>query len=105
MARPKTERHSSDLAAEIARLEQERKRLIQTEDQRRGAIIRDLLSGQSGDSLRSVLHPIVNGRDAFLFGLDAAPAIKPAGARSRATGSRSVVESNSRQPGETAAAG
>jgi hypothetical protein len=34
MPRPKSECHSTDLDAEIARLEQERKRLIQSEDQR-----------------------------------------------------------------------
>lgn len=70
MPRPKTERHSTDLDAEIARLEQERKRLIQSEDQRRGAIIRDCLRGPNGAQLRDALGPVVNSRDAFLFGLE-----------------------------------
>lgn len=70
MPRPKSERHSTDLDAEIARLEQERKRLIQSEDQRRGAIVRDCLSGSNGSQLRDALRPLVNSRDAFLFGLD-----------------------------------
>lgn len=73
MPRPKSERHSTDLDAEIARLEQERKRLIQSEDQRRGAIIRDCLSGANGTHLRDVLRPLVASRDAFLFGLESRP--------------------------------
>jgi hypothetical protein len=68
MPRPKSDRHSSDLDAEIARLEQERKRLIQSEDQRRGAIIRDLLAGANGSALRALLQPLIGTRDAFLFG-------------------------------------
>ena len=71
MPRPKSDRHSSDLDAEIARLEQERKRLIQTEDQRRGAIIRELLAAKNGGALRALLQPLIGTRDAFLFGVDA----------------------------------
>lgn len=74
MPRPKSERHSTDLDAEIARLEQERKRLIQSEDQRRGAIVRACLGGPDGSQLRNVLRPLVNSRDAFLFGLES-PAV------------------------------
>jgi len=70
MPRPKTERNSSDLDAEIALLEQERKRLIEAEDQRRGAILRNLLGGTAGNSLRTILQPLVPGRDALLFGLE-----------------------------------
>lgn len=70
MPRPKSERHSSDLDTEIARLEQERKRLIQSEDQRRGAIVRDCLRGPNGTQLRDALRALVNSRDAFLFGLE-----------------------------------
>ena len=83
MPRPKSERHSSDLDVEIERLEQERKRLIQSEDQRRGAIIRDCLTGKCGDQIRDLLHPLVGARDAFLFGLEspdesaASPADRP----------------------------
>jgi len=71
MPRPKSERHSTDLDAEIARLEQERKRLVQSEDQRRGAIIRDCLAGSNGAQLKAVLQPLINSRDAFLFRLEA----------------------------------
>lgn len=70
MPRSKSERHSTDLDAEIARLKEERKRLIQSEDQRRGAIIRDCLCGPNGSQLRDVLRSLVNPRDAFLFGYD-----------------------------------
>lgn len=73
MPRPKSERHSSDLDAEITRLEQERKRLIQSEDQRRGAIIRECLRGPNGGQLRDVLRPLVDTRDCFLFGLESPP--------------------------------
>ena len=72
MAPPKSEKRSSDLDAEIARLKQERNRAVQAEDQRRGAIIRTLLSGPAGDSLRSALKPLVGARDAFLFDLETA---------------------------------
>ena len=74
MPRAKSERHSTDLDVEIARLEQERKRLIQSEDQRRGAIVRDCLHGPNGGQLRDALRPLVNSRDHFLFGLESPPA-------------------------------
>jgi len=96
MARPKSERRSSDLEAEIARLEEERNRLIQSEDQRRGAIIRELLTGQGGDSLRASLQPLVATRDAFLFGLEG-PSGKQA-ARSHASTVHSVGEPSPREP-------
>jgi hypothetical protein len=97
MPRLKSERHSTDLDAEIARLEQERKRLIQSEDQRRGAIIRELLAGPSGSSLRAILQPLVAGRDSFLFGLDVpSNGTKQAAPRSRQSATRSLVESSSR---------
>ena len=75
MPRPKSERNSIDLDAEIARLEQERKRLIQSEDQRRGSIVRECLASLNGQQLREVLRPFVNSRDAFLFGLGSVPSI------------------------------
>ncbi|HWG33966.1 MAG TPA: hypothetical protein VN650_07340 [Gemmatimonadaceae bacterium] len=97
MPRLKSERHSTDLDAEIARLEQERKRLIQSEDQRRGAIIREFLAGPSGGSLRAILQPLVAGRDSFLFGLDVpSNGTKQAAPRSRQSATRSLVESSSR---------
>ena len=73
MGRPKNEKHSSDIDAEIRRLEKERERLIIAEDQRRGAIIRECLSGKAGDRLREILRPLVAPRDAFLFGLEPLP--------------------------------
>lgn len=73
MPRPRSERHSTDLDAEIAQLEQERKRLIQSEDERRGAIIRGCLNGANGAQLRDVLRPLVGPRDAFLFDLESCP--------------------------------
>jgi hypothetical protein len=102
MPRPKSERHSTDLDAEIARLGQERKRLIQSEDQRRGAIIRDCLAGSNGPQLRTVLQPLINSRDAFLFGLDAAPMLadRPVTATKPATSRRTAGEAS----GQTAEA-
>ena len=70
MPRPKSERNSAHLDAEIARLEQERKRLVQAEDQRRGSIVREFLATLNGNQLRDVLRPFVTSRDAFLFGLE-----------------------------------
>jgi uncharacterized protein YPO0396 len=72
MARPKIEKNSSDTAAEIARLEQEKRRLIHVEDQRRGAIIRECLSGSSGNQLRDALRAVVSPRDSVLFNLESA---------------------------------
>jgi hypothetical protein len=94
MPRPKSERHSSDLDAEITRLEQERKRLIQSEDQRRGAIIRESLRGPNGGQIRDVLRPLVDSRDCFLFGLESPSSSggKPGESTSRAT-RRRVSES------------
>lgn len=73
MSRPKNEKHSSDIDAEIRRLEEDKQRLVIAEDQRRGAIIRECLSGKAGDRLRAILHPLVAPRDAFLFGLETLP--------------------------------
>ena len=98
MPRPKSDRHSSDLDAEIARLEQERKRLIQSEDQRRGAIVRELLASPSGSALRTVLQPLVTNRDLFLFALEAhANNAKQSGPRPRASAARPIAESGSPQ--------
>jgi hypothetical protein len=88
MPRPKSERNSTDLDADIARLEQERKRLIQSEDQRRGSIVRECLASLNGDQLRDVLRPFVNSRDAFLFGLEAVPAGPERPSKSLATRTR-----------------
>ena len=102
MPRPKTERNSSDLDAEIALLEQERKRLIEAEDQRRGAILRNLLGGTAGNSLRTILQPLVPGRDAFLFGLDVPNgSVKQPDASGTRRNSRPFVGPNSRRTIET----
>ena len=98
MARPKTEKHSSDLGAEILRLEQEKRRLIQIEDQRRGALIRETLASLNGDQLRAILRPLIGPRDAFLFdldsdGIDAEPVVDKTD-RSRPS-RRSALASNS----------
>jgi hypothetical protein len=69
MARPKNEKSSADVTAEIRRLEQEKRRLIASEDQRRGALIREHLAGPIGERLRSVLGSFITPRDAFLFQL------------------------------------
>jgi hypothetical protein len=94
MPRPKAERNSSDLEAEIALLEQERKRLIEAEDQRRGAILRDLLSGSAGNALRTILQPLVPGRDAFLFGLEVSNGKKADAAPARRSAPPSVESSS-----------
>lgn len=84
MGRPKNEKHSGDIDAQIRQLEEEKQRLILAEDQRRGAIIRECLSGKSADQLRNILRPLIAPRDAFLFRLEqpmsarAAPAVREA---------------------------
>lgn len=70
MSRPRNEKHSADIDAEIRRLEEEKQRLVVAEDQRRGAFIREALSGKSGDQLRDFLRPLITAREAFLFGLE-----------------------------------
>lgn len=87
MPRPKTQRSSSDIAAEIRRLEQEKKRLILAEDQQRGSIIRDCLNGPAGESLKSLLRSAIPSRYAALFGLDPSdcrPDEKPTSGKTRA---------------------
>lgn len=107
MARPKSERHSADLTAEIARLEGERKRLVQSEDQRRGSVLRELLAQSKGDELRGVLAPLITPRDAFLFGLESSPAPRLSSkgnrSRERVKANDSSAE-NARRPNESAKA-
>jgi hypothetical protein len=86
MARPKSERHSADVAREIKRLEEERKHLIDSEDRRRGAVIRELLGGDNADELRAVLSPVVTSRDGFLFGIEK-PISRAKESRDRSTSS------------------
>lgn len=73
MARPKNQKNSADIEAEIRRLEEKKSRATIVEDQRRGAIIRDCLSRPSGAELCNILRPLVTSRDAFLFGLEPTP--------------------------------
>ena len=86
MTRPKrhpTYHTSADIDAEIRRLEAERQRLIDAEDQRRGALIREYLSGANGDALRTALGACVSPRDIVLFALDGAPLDGPGAADRR----------------------
>jgi hypothetical protein len=78
MPRPKSVRSSADLAAEIGRPKQEQKRLVLLEDQRRGALLREALSGPRGDRLREALRPIIRERDAALFGFGSERAARAA---------------------------
>lgn len=97
MPRPRTHQSSADIDAQIHRLEQERQRLIQAEDQRRGAIVRECLSGPIGEDLRRLLEPAVTSRDAFLFGIQPAP--------STSNGSTAPAPKARRSAGTTAQAG
>ena len=71
MPRHKTVQSSADIAAQIGRLKREQERLVLLEDQRRGAVLREVLNGPAGDDLREILRPLVRGRDASLFDLRA----------------------------------
>ena len=71
MTRPKRHQSSADVDAEIRRLEAERRRLLDAEDQRRGALIREYLDTPNGHALREALGPFVSPRDVSLFGLSA----------------------------------
>lgn len=90
MPRPRTHQSSADIDAQIHRLEQERQRLIQAEDQRRGAIIRECLSGPIGEDLRRLLEHVVAPRDAFLFGIQPAPAESKTSASPASKARRSI---------------
>jgi len=81
MSRPKSEKNSIGL-------EQERKRLVQSEDQRRGTIVRECLAGLDADQLRDLLRPFVNKRDAFLIGLESVPVSSERSRKSQPLGTR-----------------
>jgi hypothetical protein len=72
MSRQKKPQSSAEIEAQIRRLQEERERVIATEDQRRGALIRECLSGRNGDELRTALQRAVSARDAHLFDLHGA---------------------------------
>ena len=63
-------RRSSEIAAEIERLEDERRWALGVEDRHRGELLRDYLAGSHGEALRSVLAQVVDVHDAFLFDIN-----------------------------------
>ena len=69
MPRKPAPRSSDDIAREIERLQEQRAQLESTEHTRRGELLRQLLHGPQGDTLRQVLDPLVTGNDRHLFGL------------------------------------
>lgn len=71
MSRQKRAQSSAEIDAEIRRLQEERERAIASEDQRRGALIREYLSGRNSAEIRSALERAVSSRDAYLFNLEA----------------------------------
>ena len=74
MSRQKRTQSSAEIETEIRRLQEERERAIAAEDQRRGALIREYLSGGNGFEIRAALERAVSSRDAYLFNLDGAGA-------------------------------
>lgn len=98
MSRAKRQQTSAEIEAAIRRLEEERREAVATEDQRRGELLRGYLGGENGDAIRTALGRVVAPRDAFLFGIEAAPAgaaQRPAAAGGRRGGSHrgAVAES------------
>jgi hypothetical protein len=69
MPRPKNPQSAADLDTHIRRLKRQRKRLLELEDQHRGAVIRGCLHGQDADRIRAMLAPLIAPRDAHLFGI------------------------------------
>ena len=84
MSRRKQTQTSAEIDAEIRRLEEERARAIQVEDQRRGELLRGYLSGAQGGAIRAALERVVSPREAYLFGLDGRASAGSARAESRA---------------------
>lgn len=74
MSRQKRAQSSAEIEAAIRRLQEERERAVAAEDQRRGALIREYLSGRNGADIRSALERAVSSRDAYLFNLGDTPA-------------------------------
>jgi hypothetical protein len=79
MPRKPAPRSSDEIAREIKRLQEQRAQLETTEHTRRGELLRQLLHGPQGETLRQVLDPLVTGNDRHLFGLP--PATRGARAR------------------------
>ncbi len=100
MPRPKTHQSSADIDAQIHRLEEEKRRLIVAEDQRRGAIIRDCLAGPTGEDLRLLLAPVISPREASLFGIEPTASAGP-----KASVSNARTSSKPRRPTLASGAG
>jgi hypothetical protein len=86
MARPKLHRNTTELDAEIARvqreteaelrrLQDERHEAEGREDRRRGEVVRACLAGSHGDALRRILAASVSDKDRPLFGMASAPEV------------------------------
>lgn len=64
------ERIKAEREAEINRLLERRRRVQAEEDARRGALLREYLTGPHAEDLRRALGAAVAKRDRFLFGLE-----------------------------------
>ena len=104
MPRSKSPSTSAEITAEIARLrrdseaqlrqlEARRRELEARENQRRGEIIMEVLAGEVGNDLRTVLQRAVQRDSASLFGIDGLPN----------TGTPQPRRTRSSQTGETSA--
>lgn len=111
MARPKLHRNTTELDAEIARvqretgaelrrLQDERQEAEGREDRRRGEVVRACLAGSHGDALRRVLAASVSEKDRPLFGVAGAPDV-PVGARAASSNRIALVGAASRSARET----
>jgi hypothetical protein len=76
MSRPRRPQTSADVDAEIRRLLEAKERLVATEDQRRGELLREYLARPSGEALRDALALFTAERDAYLFGLESTPELR-----------------------------
>ena len=95
MSRPKRPQTSAEVDAEIRRLLEAKERLVATEDQRRGELLREYLSRPDGGALRSALASFTGERDAYLFGLESTRELRSVGTRG---GARRRQPSNAAAP-------
>ena len=111
MARPKLHRNTTELDAQIARvqreteaelrrLQDERHEAEGREDRRRGEVVRACLAGSHGDALRRVLAASVSAKDRPLFGVADAHEV-PAGARAESSNRLALVDAAGRSARET----
>lgn len=95
MGRPKTNRSSAEIEAQIARVQRERddevKRLDgirreaqAVENRRRGELLTTYLGGPKGDDLRRILDAVAAPKDRPLFGLNGTAMAAPRSANSAA---------------------